>query len=73
MKDELKSAKEKLTENAEGLSVRLPVNDHPYMSLGAAFLSGAALGAAGDTEVGTGIVRTFAEVVCDKVLSKEKK
>ena len=72
MKSDLRSAKERLSKNAEGLSVSVPMAEHPYMSLGTAFLSGAVLGAVGDRgEVGDKIIRTMAEVLSEKILSKD--
>ena len=71
MKSDLLSAKKKLTDSAEGLSIKAPMADHPYMSLGAAFISGATLGAIGDRDVGGRVVRTMAEVLGEKILTKE--
>ena len=72
MKKDLQSAKEKLSKDAEGLSVMSPMAEHPFMSLGTAFLSGAVLGAVRDRgEVGDRIIRTMAEVFSEKILSKD--
>ena len=68
LKRDLRAAKEKLRLSSEGLSLKKSMAEHPYMSLGAAFVAGAALGVSGQAQ--TEIARVAVEVIGKELINK---
>ena len=64
-RSDLGAAKERLAGQAKGLSVKDFMADHPYASLGTAFVSGAILG--GSHEARVGVARTLLDLVVDEI------
>jgi len=65
---DLKAAKERLSANASGLSLKKGIVEHPFIALGAAFVAGAALGASGEAQ--TEIARMTIEVIGKELINK---
>jgi len=68
---ELSSAKERLSGQADAVSLKEYMVKHPYIALGAAFFSGALLG--GSREARQDIAKAVAEVIGNEVVNMGKK
>ena len=69
-REELRSAKARLSAQAEKISLKEYMAEHPYISLGVAFLSGALLG--GSQEGRKDVAKTVAEVITKEVINQGK-
>ena len=70
-REDLSSAKKRLSGQAETMSLKEYMVKHPYIALGAAFFSGALLG--GSREARQDIAKAVAEVIGKEVVSMGKK
>jgi hypothetical protein len=70
-REDLHSAKKRLTGQAENLSWKEYVAEHPYIALGAAFFSGALLG--GSREAREGVAQALVGFFTNEVLHLGKK
>ena len=68
LKKDLRIAKERLRVNARELSLKKSIAEHPYVSLGAAFATGALLGASGETQ--KEIARMTVEILGKELINK---
>ena len=67
---ELNQAKERLSEQAGNLSLKEQMKEHPYITLGVAFFSGALL--SGSSEAREGIARTVIDFIGKEIVRHEK-
>ncbi|MCL2120683.1 MAG: hypothetical protein FWH28_00350 [Clostridiales bacterium] len=67
----LRSAKERLSGQAESLSLKEYMVKHPYIALGTAFLAGTLMGGSG--EIRESVVKAATEVISKEVIHHEKK
>ncbi|MCL1849692.1 MAG: hypothetical protein FWF83_08535 [Clostridiales bacterium] len=70
VKEDLRKVKGRLSQQAERLSLKEYLIEHPYISLGAAFLSGAVLGCSGEGREKA--AKTMAEAVAAELFSHAK-
>ena len=70
-REELRSAKARLAEQAGKFSIKECMARHPYLSLGASFFAGAVLG--GSKEIRECVAHVVAEVISNEVLHRDKK
>lgn len=68
LRKDLRVAKEKLRENAKGLSLKKGLAEHPYAALGAAFATGAVLGVSGHAQ--TEIAKMAVEVIGKELINR---
>jgi len=70
-RQDLREAKARLSGQGESLSLSAYMAEHPYVSMGAAFLSGALMG--GAREVRDSIVQAIVGVIHEELVQKRKK
>lgn len=70
LREELKSARERIVAQAENLSIREYMKTHPYMTLGAAFFSGAVLG--GSRELKENLAKAVVDIISNEVIDFKK-
>ena len=68
LKVDLRVAKDRLGANAREVSIKKSIVEHPFIFLGAAFVTGAALGASGQAQ--TEIARMAVEVLGKELINK---
>ncbi|MCL1805604.1 MAG: hypothetical protein FWG28_06355 [Clostridiales bacterium] len=66
VRSELRIAKESITSRAEGVTVKEYMRTHPYMTLGAAFLSGAVLSGSG--ELREKLAKAIVDIISNEVI-----
>ena len=67
---ELISAKERITAQAGDVTIKEYMKNHPYMTLGAAFLSGAVLGGSGNLK--EKLAKAVVDIISNEVIQYKK-
>ena len=70
IRSDLAAAKERIKGQAEGLTIKEYMKAHPYVVLGAAFLSGAVLGGSGDIK--ERLANAVVDIISNEVIQAKK-